>query len=309
MAVDSRAAPRERADLTGTLLVLAAAALWGTSGLFVKFVMVELSTVVGSGLHAALAMAFWRDVCTFALLFLGLVLLRRSWLRVERSDLKWLAAMGVSLGSFHVVWNLCVFLNGAAVATVQQAAMPAIVAVAARLVWREPLTWAKVGAIVLTFAGTFLVSSPGISQSQITVAGLLVGIAVPFLYATWNLLGKRVRQKYNPFTTLTFAFGFAAACLLPIQFFVEQPFPVPPDALVWFTGLVLLATIVGFCVYFYALGRLQASVATILAMSEIAFVAVYAYLWLNERPTIVQLAGALLVVVGVLLLSWPRDQR
>ena len=66
--------------------------------------------------------------------------------------------MGASLGAFHVFWNLAVLLNGAAVATVQQAATPAIVVVIARMVWRESLTWRKLLAIVLTFAGTVLVS-------------------------------------------------------------------------------------------------------------------------------------------------------
>ena len=50
---------------------------------------------------------------------------------VAVGDLPWLLGMGASLGIFHVFWNLNVFINGVAVATVQQAAMPAIVTVAA----------------------------------------------------------------------------------------------------------------------------------------------------------------------------------
>jgi drug/metabolite transporter (DMT)-like permease len=59
-------------------------------------------------------------------------------------------------------------------------------------------------------------------------------------------------------------------------------------------------------VHTYALGRLPASVATILLMSEIAFVAAYAYILLEERLTVSQLLGAALVVGGVLLLLWHR---
>jgi drug/metabolite transporter (DMT)-like permease len=47
-------------------------------------------------------------------------------------------------------------------------------------------------------------------------------------------------------------------------------------------------------------------VASILAMSEIAFVAAYAYILLGERLTVSQILGAVLVVGGVLLLSWRR---
>jgi drug/metabolite transporter (DMT)-like permease len=215
--------------------------------------------------------------------------------------------MGAGLGAFHVFWNLGVFLNGAAVATVQQAAMPAIVAVVAWFLWRELLTWPKIMAIGLTFTGTVLVSGPdALGRTELTLSGLLVGLGIPISYATWTLLGKKVRATYNPFTLLTYAFGFAALVLLPFQFFTPQPWPVPLSAGLWFAGLIVVSTITAFSMYTFALGRLPASVVSILAMSEIAFVAVYAYFLLDEQLTASQILGAVLVVGGVLLLSWRR---
>jgi drug/metabolite transporter (DMT)-like permease len=289
-----------RSDLTGFLLVILASACWGTSGIFVK--LITLDTGV-----SAIALAFWRDVTTFAVLFLSLVLFRRDWLRVQRSDLPWLVGMGASLGIFHVFWNLNVFINGVAVATVQQAAMPAIVTVAAWLLWHESLSWSKIVAIILTFAGTVLVSGLDVlGQSQLTLVGLLVGFGTPTFYAAWNLFGKKARQTNNPVTSLTYTFGFGALILLPLQFFTPQPFPVGTNALLWFAALIGLSTIIPFTLYTSALGRLPASVASILAMSEIAFVAVYAYVLLQERLTPTQILGAVLVVTGVLILSWYR---
>jgi drug/metabolite transporter (DMT)-like permease len=288
----------ERSDLAGSLAVVFASACWATSGLFVKLIAGDVDV-------SALALAFWRDLTTFVVLLAGIALLRPSLLRVERGDLRWLAAMGGSLGLFHVVWNLGVFLNGAAVATVQQAAMPAIVTVVAWLAWREPLTWTKMAAILFTFAGTALVSGLDVlGQAELSAGGFLVGLGIPVLYAAWNLLGKQVRPKHNPFTILLYAFAFGTLALLPLQFFTPQPWPVPAAPLLWFAGLIGVATLGGFLVYTFALGRLPASVATILAMSEIAFVAVYAYLLLGERLTASQVLGAGLVVGGVLLLGW-----
>jgi drug/metabolite transporter (DMT)-like permease len=84
---------------------------------------------------------------------------------------------------------------------------------------------------------------------------------------------------------------------------------VPPSAFLSFAGLIALSTIIPFSIYTFALGRLPASVASILAMSEIAFVAVYAYTLLGERLTASQVLGAVLVVGGVLLLSWHQWQN
>lgn len=300
ISVEGKAALSTRSDLAGSLAVLLAAACWATSGIFVKLIGAEASI-------SALALAFWRDLTTFVVLSVGLGLFRPAWLRVRRSELGSLIALGASLGIFHVLWNLGVFLNGAAVATVQQAAMPAIVAVVAWIIWHESLTWSKIVAIFLTFVGTVLVSGVDrLGQAELSLGGLLIGLGIPIMYAAWNLFGKKVREIYNPLTTLTYAFGFGALVLLPFQFFTPQPWPVPATAVLWFAGLILVSTLLPFSVYTFALGRLPASVATILAMNEIAFVAVYAYALLGERLTATQILGAVLVVAGVFLLSWQR---
>lgn len=287
----------------GYLAVLLATACWGSSGVWVQFI------VDASGI-SALALAFWRDLATFLVLFVGLLLLRPTWLRVRQQDLKWLAGLGATLGVFHVFWNLGVLLNGPAVATVQQAAMPAIVSIFAWLLWREPLTGRKGLAIVLTFIGTVGVSGVDVlGQADLTLGGFLVGLGIPLTYAGWTLFGKRVRGDYNPATTLTYGFGFGALALLPLQAFTPQPWPVSAEALTWFAGLIGVATLLAFLLYTFALGRLQASVAGILAMAEIPIVAVYAYFLLNQRMSLDQVAGAALVIAGVLMLSWPKRRR
>ena len=292
-----------RPDIAGGLAVLLATACWGTSGVFVRLIMANSDIT-------ALALAFWRDLFTFVVLLTGVGVLHPAWLRVQRRDLPWLMGLGGSLGIFHVFWNLGVSLNGPAVATVQQAAMPAIVAVVAWLIWREPLTWNKVLALILTFAGTVLVSGLQVlGQAQITLPGMLAGLGIPFTYAGWNLFCKKARESHGPLATWTFGFGFGALVLLPFQFFTPQPWPVPASSWLWFAGLITISTILGFSVYAFGLGRLQASVATILAMVEIPVVAVYAYLLLGEQMTADQILGALLVIGGVLLLSWRRREK
>jgi len=288
------------ADAVGYGAVLLATACWGTSGVFAKLILTE-------GAVSALALAFWRNLTTFIILLVGLGLLRPAWLRVRRSDIKWLVALGGSLGALHVFWFLSVSLNGAAVAVVQQAAMPAIVAVAAWLLWRESLSGRKLLAILLTFLGTVLVSGVGVfGGSHFTLSGLLVGLGTPLWYAAWNLFGKRLRGRYGPLTTLTYGFGFGALLLFPLQFNTPQPWPVSTTALLWFAGFIAVATIAGYATYTFALGRLPASVATILAMAEIPFATLYAYALLGERLAVDQVVGAMLVMVGVFVLSWRR---
>jgi len=212
-----------------------------------------------------------------------------------------MAGMGASLGLFHVFYNLGIMLNGAAVTTIQQAIMPVIVTVAARLLWQEALTARKISAILLAFAGAVLVAGlPDVKSGDFSILGLLLGLLVPCLYAGWNLFGKKVRMHYDSIVVLIFAFGIATLLLLPLQFFVAQPWPIQPAAWLWFAGLIGLSTLSAFFLYAVGIGRLQASIVSIVLMSEIAFAVFYAYVLLGERLTLSQLLGSVLVVVGVL---------
>jgi len=278
------------------LSIFAAAACWGASGIFVKFIA-ENEAV------SAITLAFWRDFTTFiCLLLLGLAAIPDK-IRIRRTDWRYVTGMGASLGVFHIVYNLGVVLNGAAVTTIQQAIMPAIVTVAARYLWQEPLTRRKIMAVILAFAGAVLVAGPSdIHSSAVTPVGLLSGLSVPFFYALWTLFVKRVRMQYDSLVVLIFAFGLASSLLLPLQFFVPQPWPLQPTTWLWFTGLIGLSTLSAFFLYAVGIGRLQAGIASILLMSEIVFAVVYAYILLGERLAISQITGSVLVVGGVLLL-------
>jgi len=113
-------------------------------------------------------------------------------------------------------------------------------------------------------------------------------------------------QSFLSDRLLAYTFGFATLVLFPFQFFTPQPWPVPPIAWLWFAGLVGVATIIPFPVYIFGLGRLPASVASILAMFEIPVVSVYAYFLLGEEMSADRVLGTALVVAGVSLLSWRK---
>ena len=280
----------------GYVLVLLAAACWSTSGLFVTM-------VVKASQPSATALAFWRDLSTFGCLLAYTLAACPAKLRVSRQTLPWLIGMGACLGIFHIILNLSYVLNGVAVTTILQAAMPAFVALAARYLWMELLNPRKVIAIVITFGGTFL--STDLTSGMAEVArtwGFWVGLLVPVLYASWSLFGKKLRRDYDAIVVLVYAFGVASLVLLPLQPFARQPAHWRLDALLPFAGLVIISTLSGFALFMSGLSRIQASVASILSMSEIVYVAVFTHFILNEHIGAAQFLGAALVIIGVLLI-------
>ena len=239
---------------------------------------------------------------------MAIVLTRPELLRVKRRDLPWLVLMGsLSIGLFHVLWNTSVVLNGVGVSIVLQANAPIIVTLVAWLLWREPLIWRKIAAIMLALVGTVLIARlDNLQGQQIALAGLLVGLGSAVTYGLFSLLGKKMAGDYGPWTILVYIFGFGSLTLLPFQ--ISDGFATPDSLPVigYFAGLVLVTTIGGFALYTLGLRKLQASVAAIVATAEVPFATVVSYVVLGERLDKWQLIGSLLVVLGVVLLSWPR---
>jgi drug/metabolite transporter, DME family len=302
---EPRPAPAHPINPLGIVAILAAAACWGLSGIFVKLIMAE-------GPVSPLSLAFWRDAFAFVTFFLIALIFERDRMRLPRSAWPWIASMGVALGGFHVVLNMGYQLNGAAITTIQQAAMPAIVLIAARIIWKEPLTRLKMVSLLLIAVGTFLVSGLlHATAPEVTAGGIIVGLCVPLSYAGWSLLGKKLRSDCSAVVTLTWAFGIAAMVLLPFQIIAGTllPPPLPMRAFMYFGGLIGISTVAAFFTYLFALGRLPAGIATILVMSEIAFAVLYARIFLAEVLSPLEIGGALLVVLGTVILVNPRKTR
>lgn len=287
--------------MSGPLLVLLASAFWSTSGMFISLIARE-------GAITPIGIAFWRDLGTFTILLLGILVLRPQLLRVARRDLPWLALMGsLSIGLFHVLWNTSILTNGVAMATVLQSNAPLVVTVVAWILWREPLTWRKIAAILLALVGTILIGGPEMLQGQqIALNGLFIGLASAVTYGLMSLFGKKLAGDYSPWTILVYIFGFGALTLLPFQIADNFTAPHSLRGLAYFGGMILFTTIGGFALYTLSLSRLQASVAAILATAEVPFATVVSYVTLGERLKPWEVGGGLLVIAGVILLSLSR---
>ena len=296
--------PNPISDRTrGIALVILATVFWSTSGIFINLITQK------SGV-SAVNLAFWRDFGTFSTLLIGIAVFDSSLFRIKRRDLPWLFAMGVSVGAFHTLWNLSVVLVGASIGTVIQSDSPIFVTVMAWIFFKEPLTKKKFAAIALSIVGTVLISGlHGMGTLQVSGYGLFIALASAIMYGLMSLFGKKLVGSYSPWTVLLYTFGIGALVLLPLQFQNAPPWPISPEVLLLFIGLVLITTVSGFALYTTALKMLQASIASITNTSEVAFAAILAYFILGERLDGWQILGALLVVAGVVLVSLPNGKR
>ncbi len=109
-------------NMIGFIAMIFATACWGLSGIFVKL-------IIQNSFMSPTALAFWRNFAAFLVLFVYLRVKNKSKLKIKAKNLPGLIGMGISLGIFHIFYNTSIILNGVAVSTVLQAAMPAFVSI------------------------------------------------------------------------------------------------------------------------------------------------------------------------------------
>ena len=288
--------------MSGILLVVAATACWGTSGIFINLIIRQ------SGL-SAVGLAFWRDLTTSLILLMGMLLLKPKLLQVKKKDLPWLIGMGtISIGIFHVFWNQAVVMIGASLATVVQCNAPIFVTIMAWFLFKEKITGRKIIAVVLAALGTILVSGiSGVNQWKIVPLGLLIALGSAITYGSLSLFGKKLSGDYNALTIMFYIFSFGTLTLFAVQLGRPDPFPTDLSFLPLFGGFILISTIIGFTLYTAALRRLPASVAAITATSEIFFASILAYIFLQERVDQWQIFGSVLIIAGVILVSMAKE--
>jgi DME family drug/metabolite transporter len=308
--------PTRNPQLTGLLLVLTAAALWGTLGTFYK-----LGTD-GFGL-TPLTVVFWRAALAALVLalVLGIVfpLMGKGWsaLRVRRADLPVFITFGLlGITAFYLLYIYAVVLVGVAVAVVLLYTAPAFVSL---MSWRflgEDFGPRKLAALILTLLGCALVArvyDP--TLLQVNVVGILCGLGSAFTYALYSILGKLSLRRGYPISTMSFyVYAIGAAGLLLVALFatfvvgsegLPQLFAMGADPAAW--GLLLLLalaqTIGALYAYTAGLRHLEAGTASIIATFEPLVAAFLAYFVLHETLEWPQLLGGALILLAVILLQ------
>jgi DME family drug/metabolite transporter len=300
---------RIRGKGKGVLLVLAAAALWGTLG--------TIYTLAHEWFNLTpMTIVFWRAALAALTLGVFLVvvspLVRRGWsaLRLRRADLPIFVAYGL-LGAtaFFLLYIYAVLLVGVAVAVVLLYTSPVFIALMAWRFLGEGFGVRKLAALFLTLVGAVLISRVLDSTQNVNVIGVLCGLGSAITYALYSIFGKlTLRRGYSIPTLVFYVYGIGTLGLLAVTLLAGTAgdlVAMGPDPGAW--GLLLMLgtvqTLGTLALYTAGLRYLDAGVAGIVATFELVVASVLAFVVLSEPLTPVQVVGGLLILSAVVLLG------
>ncbi len=253
---------------------------------------------------AAGTTAFYR--CALALP--GLVVLafleqRRGGRRAVKDRAR-AALAGAFLGVDLVLWTHAIYDVGAGVASVLGNLQVVLVTFVAWVFFRERPRSQFLVALPVVVLGVVLVAglsgTPGPGYHPL--AGVLYGLGTSIFYAAFIVV-LRGSTKTSSHVAGPLADATAGAALAALVLGValgQFSFAPPLSAFGWLLLTAFTSQTVGWLLITWSLPRLPAALSSLLLLFQPAVALVLAAVVLSQRPTVVQLAGALLVCGGVL---------
>lgn len=278
-------------------ILLLVAILWGGNFVAYKYLM---------GLIPAAGLLVARFIAITVILLIVLELrgrLRRGntramWLRLVPAGL---LVMGLQQISFVSGLNLTAAGEGSLVFSTA----PIFTALIAAAIGQEALSGGNWAGIIAAMAGTALVILGGSGAAHVPetrIAGDLLMLASAVGYAIFMVLAKPLGERYGALKVVTFGYLFGLPVVAPFgwQAMVVADWgalgPLGWMALAW---LVLLAGVFGFVAWYWRIAHTSSSLVAVYQYLVPVVAMATAALLLAERPAVLQLAGAALVLGGL----------
>jgi drug/metabolite transporter (DMT)-like permease len=242
--------------------------------------------------------------------------LRRDVLRVKWRDLPLLVLLGaIFFAVFPVTFNASLRLIEASRGALLLATIPLWSALLARIARSERLAPRQVVGVLISLAGVGLaLAERGVGgQGGLgTLAGDALMLVTALCGAAYGVLAQRAFARYAALTVTAYAMVLGTLLLLPAAV-AEGLVGVLPQldrqtvALLVFLGV--FGGALGFFLWTFALTRLTPTqVAVYINLNPLVAILLAAVL-LAERLTIVFAMGFGAVLVGVLLVNWPKRTK
>ena len=276
------------------LSILTAMGIFGTVGIFVRFIPLPSATI-----------AFCRGVMGFAFLLLFMCLTGKKLSRTDIRQNFWILLLsGGAIGANWILLFEAYRYTTVAVATVCYYLAPVFVLLASPLLG-ERLTVKKTACIVLALIGMVFVS--GVLRDGFSgIMGVLLGIGAAILYASVMLMNKKMRP-ISAYDKTALQLGSAAVVVLPYLlltggFSFTQMQPVSWILLV-VVGIV--HTGIAYTLYFGSIKNLSAQSVAILSYLDPVLSIILSALILREHMDVYGIVGAVLILGSALYSELP----
>jgi drug/metabolite transporter (DMT)-like permease len=295
--------------LAANTAAFTAAVLFGSSVVAVRVAVQEVPPL------SLAVLRFGQGGLLLVLLLLGRPGIQRV-KRVKWRDLPLLALLGaIFFTVFPVTLNASLHLIEASRGALVLATVPLWSALLARIARSERLGSRQAVGILVSLGGVGLALAShglGLRGGFGGLAGDGLMLVTALCGAAYGVLAKRAFARYNALTVTTYAMMLGTLFLLPAALAEGVVGALPRLDLQTVALLVFLGVFggaLGFFLWTFALTRLTPTQVAVYINLNPLVATVLAVALLAERPTIIFIAGFGAVLLGVLLVNWPKRRE
>jgi drug/metabolite transporter (DMT)-like permease len=278
------------------LLLLILGVIWGSSYLLIKVAVADvpaLTLVAGRLTLATLIMGSFLRI-----LGLSMPRDRRMWqvylvLGLLNTALPYSL---ISWGEQHIPSVLAALLS---------AVMPILTVILVYFFGEdEKVSLAKIGGVIIGFAGVGLLILPELDQGiQASFWGQLAVASASLSYAGAAIYARRRLRGEPPLLSTTGQLTTGMLLMVPLSLIFDRPFSLSPSvaALASWLGLVIFGTVIAYILYFVLIERTSATFVSLVTYIIPISGLVFGALVLDEALNISMVGSLALILLGVLL--------
>lgn len=285
-------------------MIIIAASLWGTISIYIK----QLSNLGFSSMEIVAIRCFWAFI---SLLLVMTFSKQTSWKLKRFKDIKYFIGTGVVSISF---FNYCYFQTitnlNISIAVILLYTAPIFVAILSYFLFKEKLSFKKIFFVFLTFLGCSLIAGFSITNLNISVLTLLVGLGAGVGYALYTIFSRYALEKYDPLFITFYTFFVATIFLIPMtQLWEKASVLFSGEGLVYGISLGVIPTVLAYLLYTKGLESVENTKAAVMSTIEPIVATVIAITIFNESVFLIQIVGSILIIVSVLMINIPDNKQ
>lgn len=277
----------------------------GSDAVLVVVALVAVSTsgpLIAATAVPALAIAFWRNALAAGVLLPAVWLTCREELRgLDRREKRLAALAGLLLALHFATWTPSLTFTSVASATALVATQPVWAALISG-VRGAPVGRAVWTGIAVAMAGALLLAGVDLQVSGRALVGDLLAVAGGAFAALYMTAGSEVRRSVSTTTYTALCYATCALVLLVACVVGRQSLSgYAAEDWLRLVALTVGAQLLGHSLFNRVLKRVGPTVVSMLILVEIPGAALLAAVFLDERPPLLALPAAVLLVGGLAL--------
>jgi len=285
-------------EMRGTLQAMVAGLLFGTAGILIK-------TVEGVG---AFQIAFARLAIAAAFLLLWLIVARRGHrITPMRKDALIFALAGLLAGIHFSTFVFALKFTYVINATTLVNMSPLIVLILSPALLREKIRPLSVfGVFCATVGALAMVRADQFAFDPARILGDFYALVSALAYATYVVVSRKVRSRYEFFTFMLWVYTIGAAMIAAISLPMgSSSIDLSQRNFLILLLLGILPTLLGHSLLNISLRYISAVRASTIVLLEPASGSLYALFLLGESPNPLTLAGFVLIILGLVAVNAP----